>query len=364
MTAEGWTIVGSSKTIREACTVLGLIGSAAEYNLWAQSQLFILQNLVREELAKRFKAAKISERLHDLIDNKVRRLSTGMGHQMDSIVARTYAEYMYRNGIKMKISEDITKCIHIIVMSLTRKRWECPIGHIVPRTPIWTTEGDSSDLALSVYIKQSKVWYMVPFGKDLFSRVKGLEKDKDVYINSLEYIALQLASIIVNELYKENPTAFPPSPTHLALGDNMPSLSWFGHHSTASAMGQNQIRLSAEYSLDANVKSSGKHLKGTLNTMAGKISRPHERFTPHLTKIHDIPFSTLIKQVCQKHPILQSYQIFLLSPELFSALSLSLSKNAKWERPQKPQENGRLVPVAAILSTGASFDESTTRYFL
>jgi hypothetical protein len=36
----------------------------------------------------------------------------------------------------------------------------------------------------------------------------------------------------------------------------------------------------------------------------------------------------------------------------------------KWERPQKPQKNGRLVPVAAILSTGTSFDESTTRYFL
>jgi hypothetical protein len=160
---------------------------------------------------------------------------------MDSIVARAYAEYMYRKGIKMKIREDITKCIRIIVMSLTRKRWECPIGHIVLRTPIWTTEGNSSDLALSVYIKQSKVWCMVLFGKD-------------VYINSLEYIALQLASIIVNELYEETPTAFPPSPTHLALGDNTPSLSWFDHHSTASAMGQNQIRLSAEYSLDANVK--------------------------------------------------------------------------------------------------------------
>jgi hypothetical protein len=309
MTTEGWTTVGPSKTIREACTVLGLIGSAAEYNPWARSQLFILQNLVREELAKKFKAAKISERLHGLIDNKVRRLSTSMGHRMDSIVARTYAEYMYRNGIKMKISEAITKCIQIIVMSLTIKRWEYPIGHIVPRTLIWTTEGDSSDLALSVYIKQSKVWCMVPFEKDIFSQVRGLGKDKDVYINSLEYIALQLASIIVNELYEENPTAFPPSLTHLALGDNTPSLPWFDHHSTASAMGQNQIRLSAEYSLDANLKSSGKHLKGTLNTMADGILCPHERFTPHLTKIHDIPFSTLKKQVCQKHPILQSYRI-------------------------------------------------------
>jgi hypothetical protein len=205
---------------------------------------------------------------------------------------------------------------------------------------------------------------MVPFGKDLFSRVKRLEKDEDVHINSLEYIALLLASIIVNKIYKENPTVFPPSLTHLALGDNTPSLSWFNHHSTALAMGQNQIRLSAEYSIDANVKLSGKHLKGTLNTMADEISRPHERFTPHLTTIHDIPFSTLIKQVCQKHPILQSYWIFLLSPELFSALSLSLSRNAKWECPQNPQKNGRLVPVAAILSTGASFDKSTTRYFL
>jgi hypothetical protein len=189
---------------------------------------------------------------------------------------------------------------------------------------------------------------MVQFGKDLFSRVKGLGKDKDVYINSLEYIALQLASIIVNDLYEENPTAFPPSTTHLALGDNTPSLSWFDHHSTASAMGQNQIRLSAEYSINANVKSSGKHLKVTLNTMADEISCPHERFIPHLTTIHDIPSSTLTKQVCQKHPILQSYRIFLLSPELFSALSSSLSRNAKWERPQKPQKNGQLVSVAAI----------------
>jgi hypothetical protein len=166
-------------------------------------------------------------------------------------------------------------------------------------------------------------------GQPLFrfsaSGIVGLGQDKDVYINSLEYIALQLASIIVNELYEENPTAFPPSPTHLALGDNTPSLSWFNHHSTASAMGQNQIRLSVEYSIDANVKSSGKHLKGTLNTLADEISRPHKRFTPHLTKIHDIPFSTLIEQVCQKHPILQSYRIFLLSPELLSALSSSLS---------------------------------------
>jgi hypothetical protein len=97
MTTEGWTTVGSSKTIREAYTVLGLIGSAAEYNPWARSQLFILQNLVREGLAKRFKAAKISERLHGLIDNKVCQLSTSMGHRMDSIVARTYAEYMYLN---------------------------------------------------------------------------------------------------------------------------------------------------------------------------------------------------------------------------------------------------------------------------
>jgi hypothetical protein len=70
MTKEGWTTVGKSKTIREACTVLGLIGSAAEYNPWARAQLFLLQNLVREELAKRFKAAKISERLHGQIDKK------------------------------------------------------------------------------------------------------------------------------------------------------------------------------------------------------------------------------------------------------------------------------------------------------
>jgi hypothetical protein len=85
---------------------------------------------------------------------------------------------------------------------------------------------------------------MVPFEKDLSERIKG--KNWEVFINSLEYIALQLASIIVNEIYEENPTAFPPSPTHLALGGNTPSLSWFNNYGTASVMGQNQIRLSVE----------------------------------------------------------------------------------------------------------------------
>ena len=364
LTDEGWTVVGSLKSIREACTVLGLIGSAAEYNPWARAQLFILQNLVREELAIRYKKAKIDQRLKKLIDNKVRRLPTTMRHRMESIVATEYAAYMYRNGIYFALSEPITKCVMIIIRSLADKRWECPIGHIIPRMPTWTTSGDASDLALSVYIKQAKVFCLVPFGKDLFSRIKGLGKDKEVFINSLEYIALQLAHIIINEIYDENPSAFPPSPTHLALGDNTPSVSWLNHHSTASTMGQNQIRLTAEYSIDANVKSYAEHLQGIKNEMGDTISRPHELFTPKLTTIYDVPFSTLVKQVCQKLPILRSYRVFLLSPELFSVLSSSLLKNVRWERPQKPQRNGQLVPVDAILSTGAQSEVSTTQYFL
>ena len=362
LTKEGWTTPGSTKTIREACTVLGLIGSAAEYHPWARAQLFILQNLVREELQKRFLEAQVSARLRKTIDNKKRRLPTSLLYRMSSIQARTFAEYMYRNGVKMNIGEAIVKSIKIIIYSLLRKRWECPIGHIVPRSPTWTSTGDSSELALSVYIKQSKVWCMVPFGKELSTRIKG--KDREVFINSLEYMALQLASIIVNEIYEENPEAFPSCPTHRAKGDNTPSISWFDTFGTASSMGQNQIRLHAEYSLTARVKSFGEHLPGEINFMGDDISRPNKFFNPPLTKIHDVPFHLLVKQVCLKHPILQSYRIFLLSPELFSALSSSLSKNAKWERPQKPQKNGQLVPAAAILSTGASSGKSTTRYFL
>jgi hypothetical protein len=78
----------------------------------------------------------------------------------------------------------------------------------------------------------------------------------------------------------------------LTLGDNTPSLSWFDNYGTASAIGQNQIRLSAEYSLDANVKSTGEHLPGIENDMAGDISRPYKLFNPPLTTIHDVPFST------------------------------------------------------------------------
>ena len=97
MTTEGWTVAGNSKTIREACTVLGLVGSAAEYHPWEKCQLYILQNLIREELEIRFREAKVLERLKLKIDKKLRRLSTEMADRMTSIHARAYAEYMYRN---------------------------------------------------------------------------------------------------------------------------------------------------------------------------------------------------------------------------------------------------------------------------
>ena len=85
-----------------------------------------MQYLVRKEHAKRVKAARIR--------NEVRWLSTSMDDRMDYIVASTYAEYyMCRKGLKIKVNEAITKCIQVVRVSLTRKRWECLIGHIVLR---------------------------------------------------------------------------------------------------------------------------------------------------------------------------------------------------------------------------------------
>ena len=121
--------------------------SAAVYKPFDRSELLVLQYLVMEEHAQVFKAARIR--------NKVRWLCTSMGHRMDCIVATTYAEYnVYRNGLKRKFNEAIIKCIRVFRVSLTRKRWECPVGHMFRESQ---TRQQLNNPTSHVCIMQSKV---------------------------------------------------------------------------------------------------------------------------------------------------------------------------------------------------------------
>ena len=54
---------------------------------------------------------------------------------------------------------------------------------------------------------------------------------------------------------------------------------------TASHMGQNLLKLYAEYQLLAPVCSVTEHIKGENNVVADAISRPDQLFSPPLTHL-------------------------------------------------------------------------------
>ena len=167
-----WILYGQSKTIREICTVLGILNSAAEYFPWARAQLFVLENLLRDAIRKRYKQAKASKKCREDISIKKRRLPPSMYHRMVSISAVIEAKFAFADDLKINIPEQATSAILTLYKYLMKNEpWECPIGHIVPRTPTWTSYGDASEQYIGLFIKSEKVICILPITQSLKARI-------------------------------------------------------------------------------------------------------------------------------------------------------------------------------------------------
>ena len=87
--------------------------------------------------------------------------------------------------------------------------WEQPIGHIVPRAPTFTATSDTSTKAIGVHIPSIRAWCLIPFSAKLCHWITSGE----VHINALEFIALLVTYIMVQERHKDNPSRYPPTPS-------------------------------------------------------------------------------------------------------------------------------------------------------
>jgi hypothetical protein len=164
--------------------------------------------------------------------------------------------------------------------------------------------------------------------------------------------------------YDADPSKFPPTPTMLSYGDSRSANSWMRKKSTRSLMGQNALRLFANYMLLSQVSSTTDHVKGIDNVEADDISRVQELFSPKKSHIYDVPFSILIQQVCQKYNNLKSWEIFLPSPEILSDLSYVLSSDYLTEVPKKRKHFGHFYHVESTFYGSATNDNSSLGSFL
>jgi hypothetical protein len=365
MHEEGWTpynVTRKTATIKEIAQLIGMIQSACEYFHWGLAQLLVLQELLRNAIATGFRRAKQNQRRQQKVADTRRRIPQEWSFRLKFLEERSVALFMWQSMSPISISAAVIRTICIIYDYLKNDLpWEMPIGHIVPRDYAVVSWGDASHHAIGVYIPCLKAWCLVPFSKHLVHRIKVKE---EVHINVLEFLALFIAFLMFQTKYDADPSKFPPTPTMLSYGDSKSANSWMRKKSTRSLMGQNALRLFANYMLLSQVSSTTDHVKGIDNVEADDISRVQELFSPKKSHIYDVPFSTLIQQVCQKYNNLKSWEIFLPSPEILSDLSYVLSSDYLTEVPKRRKHFGHFYHVESTFYGSATNVNSSLGSFL
>ena len=97
---------------------------------------------------------------------------------------------------------------------------------------------------------------------------------------------------------------------------------------------------------------------------ADNISRVQELFSQQKTQIYDVPYITLLKQVCLKHKEKRSWRVFHPSAQILSDLSCVLLSNYVTEVPKKTKNLGQFYPVESTFYGTAGSETSYPSSFL
>ncbi|KAG7339748.1 hypothetical protein IV203_025427 [Nitzschia inconspicua] len=270
---EGW-LSPRHASMRQVATVMGMVDSTAEYFPWARAQLFPLHDRLRHAIKHAYTRAKADMRVKQKVDSLKRQLPRALKERFDSLHCRTMAEFVWRNSYRIRIDAECIAALHIIYdYAKGGFPWEQPIGHIVPRDPAIEAFHDASAEAIGVYIPTLRCWCFVPISQAMWNRTKLLSTHPAfVHINALEFIGGLLCYIIALTAVSTRPSQFPPTPILQTDCDNTSAIAWFRKMTTSSVIGQNLIRLFAEFMLLSPLGLRMDHLAGELNTKADIIS--------------------------------------------------------------------------------------------
>ena len=147
------------------------------------------------------------------------------------------------------------------------------------------------------------------------------------------------------------------------LCDSMSANKWMREISTGSVIAQNLLRMFANYLLYSLLKGDTSWIPGDENGEADKVSRVQELFSPKKSEIHDVPYTTLLKQVCLKHKEKQSWRVFQPSAHILSDLNSVLSSKYLTEVPKKRENLGQFYPVESTFYGTAQNAESFNTFF-
>jgi len=108
--------------------------------------------------------------------------------------------------------------------------WETPITHIIPRTPTFTSFGDSCLEGAIGYCISLGFWWHIPFPEAVIQRTLKHKKDnKDgllILINVLEFVTVIINYCAVLHFVMTTSATDDPYPVLLNVTDNASALSW------------------------------------------------------------------------------------------------------------------------------------------
>ena len=358
---HGWTTTKESATIKELAQILGLLQNACFIFPWGLAQLFIVQNLLRDNVTKAFNNAQRNRRLQKLIVDESNKVPSNMSYRLRYLKMAMECRFLWQSKSSIVISKQVCFAIKIIYdFLLSSARWESPIGHLIPRDPFMESQGDASYMCIGVTIPAIKVFVLLPYSKEIRQRII----NEELWINALEFGALFLAYITFLADYNLRPNEFPPFPVLRLWGDSKSANKWMRTISSGSYIAQNLLRLFANYLMHSPVKGDTEFVAGELNKEADDISRVQELFSPQKTQIYDVPYITLLKQVCLKHKEKRSWRVFHPSAQILSDLSCVLLSNYVTEVPKKTKNLGQFYPVESTFYGTAGSETSYPSSFL
>jgi hypothetical protein len=273
-------------TIREICSLHGMLESVTRYNKWGRAWYAALTNALRLALKQRYHVLK---RWYDKQGRTAEfkaALPTSLEHRASAMVSKEMARYLWNSNALIDMPPLVTQCFGVLHHNLLdpKNTWATPIAYIIDRDPHVISLGDASFDGGGGYCETLQFWFDIVWSEKIQRCVRLPHTDPEyVHINCLEFIViiLQLAAVVVRlrtltpaQQRLFFPNGVPINPIFLSKTDNTTSRAWANKATAKSLVGLALIGVFAELLRTSDIGINCEHIAGILNEIADAISRP------------------------------------------------------------------------------------------
>lgn len=197
--------------------------------------------------------------------------------------------------------------------------WSTPIAHLIDRTPLALTFGDSSLEGAGGYSIGLGIWWHLAFPEEVILRtLKHRPNNNDgllISINVLEFVTVIINYIAAVHVITTTPVTDDPHPVILNITDNRSARNWTLHSSQTSTIGRLLARFFCYFLIDSPVGINSEWISTHDNKIADDISRIKNR-----NSVDSLQPSFDYSQLTQMYPALKACAFFQIEPEILSLI--------------------------------------------